>query len=490
MASEAEANGPPWLWADWRLSFLAPFWTQALDLNPAVILIHRGPSQVVGASLTEFRDRTNVLSWWDRCNRSALVLCSIYPSLVVNYDDLVQHPKSTLARIVDFFGRLGSPATGDLGTAVALVESAAASLPDSDGRSTAIDARHLTLHHLLDELGNRAVTGEGNDTELVDVTAQFYDEDYYGTSYDQSGIPYSRDQPEWINYFGSVATSIVSTLHPGTALDVGCAVGMLVEGLRSCGVEAQGIDISAWAIRQVPPELEPYCRVGSITEDIDGHYDLITCFEVLEHLPPSLADTAVGNICRHADSVLFASTPDDFDEPTHLNVEPGSYWASHFLRQGFIHDVDYDASFIAPHAMLFRRAKISEELLVSEYERGLWETKTQLRSTVADHRKLADDHEDLTVKADALEAARISAATGIGRACVGGRRRPKKEDGRDAGRLPDSAWRRSGPKEACHPAQGAPKTRSPWSTTRGSSATDQSFAVSMPVCGAGRSPPG
>ena len=136
---------------------------------------------------------------------------------------------------------------------------------------------------------------------------------------------------------------------------MGCATGMLVEALRDRGVDARGIDVSAWAIGQVPAALRPFCKVGSITDELDGHYDLITCLEVLEHLPPSLAAEAVANLCRHSDAVLFSSTPDDFDEPTHLNVESGGYWARLFFRQGFVRDVDFDASFLAPHAVLFRR---------------------------------------------------------------------------------------------------------------------------------------
>ncbi len=405
-AGQSEMGGRPWLWADWRLSFLTPFWSTAWDLRPAVILINREPSGVIGASTSEFRDRTDALTWWDRCNRSALVLCSMYPSLVVNYDELTTEPKSALARIVEFLNQLGLSLAGDVGAAVEAVEGADSVVREPADRPHDIDARHTTLHRLLHELGDRAVTGDDDAAGLIDVTSQFYDKDYYGTSYDQSGIPYSRDHREWLDYFGGLAASIVSTLHPASVLDVGCAVGMLIEGLRGRGVDARGIDISAWAIGQVPPALRPYCRVASATDELDGSYELITCFEVLEHLPPSLADAAIGNICRHAESVLFASTPDDFDEPTHLNVEPGSYWAQHFLHHGFMHDVDYDASYIAPHAMLFRRTSITEELLVADYERALWETKTELRSTLADHRQLADDHENLAVKSNALEIAR------------------------------------------------------------------------------------
>ena len=63
----------------------------------------------------------------------------------------------------------------------------------------------------------------------------------------------------------------------------------------------------------------------------------------------------MANLCRHSDTIFFSSTPDDFDEPTHLNVESGGHWAQLFFRQGFVHDVDFDPSFLAPHAVLFRQ---------------------------------------------------------------------------------------------------------------------------------------
>jgi len=81
-------------------------------------------------------------------------------------------------------------------------------------------------------------------------------------------------------------------------LDAGCAIGFLVEALRERGVDARGFDISEYAISQVPEHLQPYCTLGSITDEIDGRYDLITCIEVLEHLrlrPSALASRTCSN---------------------------------------------------------------------------------------------------------------------------------------------------------------------------------------------------
>jgi glycosyltransferase involved in cell wall biosynthesis len=220
----------------------------------------------------------------------------------------------------------------------------------------------------------------GDDRSLVAATAAFYDEDYYGVTYDKGGVPYSREEKVWVDFMSRVSRAIVETLQPATVLDVGCAIGLLVEALRARGVDARGIDVSPWAIQQVPVRLKPYCRLGSITDEIEGHYDLITCIETLEHVPPSLAEQSIANLCRHADQVLFSSTPDDYEEPTHLNVEPGRYWAKLFLRHGFVGDSGFDAAFLAPHAMLFRRQEADAETLFESYEDALWEVGDRLQA--------------------------------------------------------------------------------------------------------------
>ena len=240
---------------------------------------------------------------------------------------------------------------------------------------------------------------------LLNEVATFYDEDYYGSSYDTTGIPYSRDEEHWLTFFAAVARSIVDTLKPSSVLDVGCATGMLVEALRDEGVDARGIDVSSWAIEHVPENLRPYCTKGTITGDIEGSYDLITCIEVAEHLPAFSVNEAIANLCRHTDAVLFSSTPDDFDEPTHLNVQSSGYWADLFVRCGFLRDVDYDASYLAGHAVLFRRADTDTSNLVHEYERALSATKADAvarreaeesrAAAVAEHDQLAERYNTL-----------------------------------------------------------------------------------------------
>ena len=406
----ADPRHGPWVWAHSSLSFLAPFWSHVLDSEIAVILVHRDPRDLLTSRAAGMGDREALLTRWARYNRAALVLCSRFPSLVVGYEEMVSQPQATLAAMTEFLVSVGVSVDGDVSQAAERIESLGPSRRQVDTRVSILDSSYETLHKVLTELEGSGTTGDpmAQVTPLIDVTAEFYDEDYYGTSYDQGGVPYQRDEKVWVDLMETVAASIVKTLRPVTALDVGCAIGMLVEALRDRGVDARGFDVSSWAVGQVPAHLQPYCWVGSVTEEIEGDFDLITCIEVLEHLPPSLAADAVGNLCRHGRVVLFSSTPDDFAEPTHLNVEPSGYWADLFLRHGYVRDLDFDASFLAPHAMLFRSGDAEASALVGNYERALSRADMRFRRSTEQRDRLQAQvaaHEDLRGEVERLQAA-------------------------------------------------------------------------------------
>jgi SAM-dependent methyltransferase len=199
-------------------------------------------------------------------------------------------------------------------------------------------------------------------------TPSEFDADYYAHD---CGRPYERSA-EWLRFFGSIAERIVRDVNPRSVLDAGCAMGFLVEALRERGVEAFGIDISEFAIHRVHPSVQPYCRVDSVTAPLLRSYDLIVCIEVLEHLPPQEAESAIANLCEHGSDVLFSSTPFDYGEATHLNVHSPEHWAELFARHGFFRDVDFDASFVSAWAVCFRRRAEPAHRVIRDYERKYW----------------------------------------------------------------------------------------------------------------------
>ena len=243
----------------------------------------------------------------------------------------------------------------------------------------------------------------GREHSVPEYASQF-GADYYLTRFGPD--PYDRSTTHWLEFFGGIASEIIRSLKPRNVFDAGCACGFLVEAFWDRGVEAGGVDVSEYAIAHLRPDMQPYCRVGSLTDPIGREYDLITCIEVLEHMPAGEVDQAIANLCRSTGRILFSSTPGDFDEPTHVSVRPVMGWLRAFQAHGFVPDLLYDASFIAPHAFLLRRQTepMPEETL------ALFQVKVQCRVEVVDKLvrliQAAKDIQELRTRSEAAERER------------------------------------------------------------------------------------
>src|ERR1019366_8066965 len=225
----------------------------------------------------------------------------------------------------------------------------------------------------------RAMTVEPN----LDPALSPYDEIYYRCHCGH--IPYERND-FWLRFFHAIAEQIVRAFRPRRVLDAGCAKGFLVEALWERGVQAYGIDVSEYAISEVRKDVRAYCRQASLASPIEGRFDLITCFEVLEHMSEEEALAAIRSMTAATDAILFSSTPTDLTEPTHVNVRPTISWIHAFADSGFGPDLLFDATFIAPHAFLRGGAveRPPEEAMVAFSE------LIRYRLTLADRQRQID----------------------------------------------------------------------------------------------------
>jgi cyclopropane fatty-acyl-phospholipid synthase-like methyltransferase len=245
-----------------------------------------------------------------------------------------------------------------------------------------------------------------------DAVATKYDRHYFAHYCDATktgNLAYEHND-HWVRFFGTIADHIVSDIKPRTVLDAGCAMGFLVEALRDRGIEAFGVDISEYAISQVRSDIKPYCRQGSVTDPQTERYDLIVSIEVLEHLPTEEAIKAVSNLCSATDDFIFSSTPIDYQEITHFNVQPPEWWTELFARQGFFRDVDYDPStYLSPWAVRYRRSKDTVARTVGGYERLAWRLKNEneaLRQTSNGLRAQLDRFEHMEHELKAIKQSR------------------------------------------------------------------------------------
>ncbi len=92
-------------------------------------------------------------------------------------------------------------------------------------------------------------------------------------------------------------------VSPDSVLELGIGSGFVAYGLRRGGLAVTTLDLD--------PALEPNV-VGSVTDlpFPDGSYDVIGCFEVLEHVPWSLVPVGLSEIHRVCRRCAVISLPD------------------------------------------------------------------------------------------------------------------------------------------------------------------------------------
>ena len=158
------------------------------------------------------------------------------------------------------------------------------------------------------------------------------------------------------------ARRLVTDLQIESALDASTEPGPLVEKLRDLDVDASGLDDSE-----------------TLGEPLDRKYDLVLCIDVLEQRSPADAEAALENLCASTDRVLFSSTPFEYAEPANVNVHAPEEWSAQFARQGFVRNLEYDASFVTPWAALYERSHTLLPEVVRTYDRAWWQLRLEVR---------------------------------------------------------------------------------------------------------------
>lgn len=95
-------------------------------------------------------------------------------------------------------------------------------------------------------------------------------------------------------------------------LDVGCATGFVVEALAELGIDSVGTDLSYWAVEHPADGAKGRLRQGDLLDGLpfaDGEFELSTCLEVLEHMPPSMIPAVLREIRRVTSKYVVATIP-------------------------------------------------------------------------------------------------------------------------------------------------------------------------------------
>jgi SAM-dependent methyltransferase len=122
------------------------------------------------------------------------------------------------------------------------------------------------------------------------VLAAIYDRNYYRCGHGSVGFSdYAALTPARRRMFGRHLDRIERLVRPGRVLDVGCATGDFLLVARERGWEALGVDPSPAREQALAAGIR---MVGRTLDDVDvppRSLDLITFWDVLEHLPDPVA---------------------------------------------------------------------------------------------------------------------------------------------------------------------------------------------------------
>jgi len=163
-----------------------------------------------------------------------------------------------------------------------------------------------------------------------EFTSEFYDEEYFerGVQTGKSGYGGYYNHP----LFKAIARELKGYFTPKRVLDVGAAMGFMVQELAGLGVDAHGIDISEYAVGGCPEAVTSRLVCGR-AEKLpweNGDFDLVVSFDMLEHLNETQYRAAIREMARvSSKNLLFSITTDDHViDQSHISVMPIEKWVA------------------------------------------------------------------------------------------------------------------------------------------------------------------
>ena len=189
--------------------------------------------------------------------------------------------------------------------------------------------RNWYLSHLL----SRFPVAQFSPTDLPKVVKDYFgiiDDEFYFAG---RGLEAKHfiDAKHWKDFFALDDESAV--------IELGCGLGPRVYALNSYGVDTIGVEISQWAVDH---KMHPKVEQGDITksESLDGYYDLVVCYDVLEHLEHEELDKVLDSIKHGYPNHLLISVPvigdpNLLNDPTHKIFETRQWWEKHIASYGF-----------------------------------------------------------------------------------------------------------------------------------------------------------
>jgi hypothetical protein len=172
----------------------------------------------------------------------------------------------------------------------------------------------------------------------------FYNKEYYDTPKTEKKITGGYEDYSWERlgyYFKDTANHIVTHFKPTSTFDIGTGKGFLIKSFLKLGVDAYGLDFSKYAISQSDVQDRISCLdlKKDISETKTRKYDVVTCFDCVEHIEDKYIDKVIQDVLDLAGEYAIFYIPDeeflktcaDSDE-SHISIHSTKYWKEKFMQ--------------------------------------------------------------------------------------------------------------------------------------------------------------
>ena len=170
-----------------------------------------------------------------------------------------------------------------------------------------------------------------------DALQLYTDRDFsslYSDSEEEGLVQYitqSRD----LGLYKDWAALIIDIAQPSTVLDIGCGKGDIVKLLRGVGISAWGFDASDYIQNGgCPLYIFKLDILSSVWFFKSLSFDVVCCFEVLEHFLEVDIDVVLNRLCACSKTYIIGSISET-PAVEHFLLKGREWWNAKFAIRGF-----------------------------------------------------------------------------------------------------------------------------------------------------------
>lgn len=179
-----------------------------------------------------------------------------------------------------------------------------------------------------------------------------YDKEYFTGGRKSNYDDYENCAPIIYNLSYMVFSAVRKYgIMPGSYCDVGCAYGFGVKWFHGQKIPSCGFDISKWAVRNAPEQVKEFVQVDKLPAlKTAKKYDLVTCYETLEHIPfqdlerslERLYDITIRCLVIMPNLSERVNFEEDENDITHVSMMTKKWWSDALLKRGYRRHMDIE----------------------------------------------------------------------------------------------------------------------------------------------------